>query len=177
MPFVPPRPDLLARLEALHAEVDAAVRPLQALHAGRLRCRLGCTQCCVDDVTVFEIEADRIRAYGADVLEETPHPPGACAFLRAGDGACRIYAHRPYVCRTQGLPLRWIDEEARAELRDVCPLNERDDEPVESLPASACWTLGPVEARLAGIEVERDGGAPRRTPLRSLFAREAVRPR
>lgn len=164
---------LLARVEALHAEVDAGVRPLAAQHAARLRCRLGCTQCCVDDLRVFEIEADRIRAHCGDALREAPHPPGACAFLGDG-GACRIYAHRPYVCRTQGLPLRWIDETAGpdggpAELRDICPLNDDGGPPLESLDAGACWTLGPIESRLAGLAAERDGGTPRRVRLRDLF--------
>lgn len=184
MPSPPLRPDLLARLEALHAEVDAAARPLAARHAGRLHCRLGCTPCCVDGLTVFELEADRIRARAPEVLRQPPHPAGACAFLGEG-GACRIYDHRPYVCRTQGLPLRWLEETddgETVELRDVCPLNERADEPVETLPAGACWTLGPVEGRLAGLARERDAAAggedpggparertPRRVALRALF--------
>jgi hypothetical protein len=163
----------LARLDALHAEVDDAVRPLAARHGARLRCRLGCTQCCVDGIRVSELEADRIRARCADVLHEAPHPPGACAFLGAG-GACRIYAHRPYVCRTQGLPLRWIQAGAApdggpAELRDICPLNEEGGPPLEALDAAACWTLGPTESRLAALAAERDGGTPRRIPLRDLF--------
>jgi hypothetical protein len=171
VPDAPPRPILLARLEALHAEIDDAVRPLVALHGARLRCRLGCTRCCVDDLTIFEVEADRIRARAASVLDEAPRPAGACAFL-GDDGACRIYAHRPYVCRTQGLPLRWFEDPPDAapgtELRDICPLNEPDGPPIETLPAAACWTIGPTEARLAALAAERDGATPRRVRLRDL---------
>ncbi len=91
------------------------------------------------------------------------------------DGACRIYEVRPYVCRTQGLPLRWV--EAAVERRDICPLNE-PGEPIEELPEDACWELGPIEERLAATELEEgraagDSGAPEatrpRVRLRDLF--------
>src|SRR5262245_46152814 len=94
-------------LRALHDEVDARAAALAQRHAGRLRCGRGCSACCVDELTVFEVEAERIRRAHTDLLVSgEPHAAGACAFLDA-HGACRIYADRPYVCRTQGLPLRW----------------------------------------------------------------------
>jgi hypothetical protein len=153
----------------LHAEIDARVAPLVERHRARLRCGPGCSACCVDGFSVFEVEAEHIRAHCAEVLREAPHPPGACAFLDAR-GACRIYDHRPYVCRTQGLPLRWIDFDGPVERRDICPLNE-SAEPIESLAAHDCWELGPVEARLAALQAERDGHALRRVRLRDLFER------
>ena len=156
------------KIERLHTEVDAAVGPLERLHAERLQCRRGCHDCCVDGITVFEVEAERIRERHAELLETgEPHPEGRCAFLD-GEGGCRIYADRPYVCRTQGLPLRWLDEDA--EKRDICPLNDRGT-PLTELPAEACWTLGPWEGRLATLQQSRDGGEMRRIALRSLFSR------
>jgi hypothetical protein len=93
--------------------------------------------------------------------------------------------HRPYVCRTQGLPLRWIEEpdptttaidpksvaHGPVELRDICPLNETDV-PITSLASEECWTLGPVEDRLAAIQLASDPEqtAASRVSLRSLFA-------
>ena len=166
-------------VEKLHAEVDRLAGELAAAHGARLNCRLGCSACCVDGVTVFEVEAERIRRGHAGLLAEgSPHAPGACAFLDA-EGACRVYDERPYVCRTQGLPLRWLEEVgdeddgdglAVVELRDICPLNE-EGEPVEELAAEDCWTLGPFEERLARLQAARDGGLLRRVPLRSLFER------
>lgn len=169
----PGREALEAALLGLHAEVDEAAAPLVALHGPRLRCARGCHDCCVDDLSVFEVEADRIRRHHAELLAEgEPHPPGGCAFLDAA-GACRIYADRPYVCRTQGLPLRWEDEDddgGVVELRDICPLNEPGEPELVALPAEACWTLGPVEGRLATLQVQLTG-RPARVRLRELFAR------
>ena len=159
------------RLRALHAEVDARAGELARRHAGRLRCGRGCSACCQDGLSVFEVEAERIRRAHPELLSGgVPHAPGACAFLDA-EGACRIYADRPYVCRTQGLPLRWIEEDAAgrvAERRDICPLNEGGP-PLESLPERDCWTLGEAEGKLAALQSARDGGARRRVALRSLF--------
>jgi hypothetical protein len=99
-----------------------------------------------------------------------PHPVGRCAFLD-GRGRCRVYGDRPYVCRTQGLPLRWLgdDEVGRTvEFRDICPLNASPGPPVESLTQEDCWTIGPVESDLARIQIEFSGNL-RRLRLRDLF--------
>jgi len=154
----------------LHAEVDGATRRLHVVHAARLQCRRGCSSCCVDGLTVFEPEAERIRSRHAELLASgEAHPEGACAFLDA-HGGCRIYAERPYVCRTQGLPLRWIEERdcGLVELRDICPLNDTG-EPIEALSAEACWSIGPFEERLARLAIGGRAGS-RRTRLRDLFA-------
>ena len=158
-----------------YADVDAAAKRLADVHADRLKCAKGCSSCCVDGITVFEIEADNIKARHADLLSEgAPHPEGACAFLDS-EGACRIYENRPYVCRTQGLPLRWIEEEAKTfdEYRDICPLNDIPDEPLEDLPENECWTIGDFEGRLATLQISRSNGEPKRVHLRTLFKRKA----
>jgi Fe-S-cluster containining protein len=109
------------------------------------------------------VEAAVIREnHGALLEHESPHPPGACAFLDES-GACRIYADRPYVCRTQGLPLRWMEDDHEA--RDVCALNLMNRDLAE-LPAAACWTIGPVENKLAELQPDR-----RRVALRELFVK------
>jgi Fe-S-cluster containining protein len=166
-------PDALDALRRLHEEVDRAAGALAARHRERLRCGRGCSSCCVDGLTVLDVEAERIRRGHPELLRDgAPHPPGACAFL--GDaGECRVYADRPYVCRTQGLPLRWLEagtSEETVERRDICPLNEAG-EPLEALAPEACWTLGPVEERLRRLQEVAGDGAPRRVELRALFRR------
>jgi Fe-S-cluster containining protein len=158
-------------LEALYREVDERSAQLSESHAERLQCRRGCCACCVDEITVFDIEAANIRRHHDSLLAtESPHPPGACAFLDEA-GACRIYEQRPYVCRTQGLPLRWLDEGADGELielRDICPLNEAGP-PLEELPAEHCWTIGEFESRLAVLQQHSSSGTLQRVALRALF--------
>lgn len=159
------------KIERFYREVDRAAGRLAKVHAGRLKCRKGCSACCVDGITVFEIEAENIRQTHAELLKtEKPHAAGMCAFLDAS-GACRIYESRPYVCRTQGLPFRWTEEDLDRiiEYRDICPLNEAG-EPVEDLPEEKCWTIGEFEARLARLQEESGAGQMKRVALRELFA-------
>ena len=159
-------------LPLLHQKIDAESLRLSSIHSKRLQCRRGCSSCCVDDITVFEIEADNIRQHHQTLLETaTPHPPGACAFLD-DDGACRIYQQRPYVCRTQGLPLRWFEDSDSSnrmvEMRDICPLNEAG-EALECLAPDDCWTIGPTESSLAQVQAGAGDGELVRIPLRDLF--------
>jgi len=165
--------DPIEYVEKLHATVDELVAPLENQHRERLQCRRGCSDCCTDGLTVFAVEAEVIRRHHAVLLEEgLAAAPGGCAFLDDA-GACRIYPHRPYVCRTQGLPLRWAEEDGDevVERRDICPLNA-DGPSLATLPAEAMWTLGPVERRLAAAQA-RYGDSETRVPLRALFRTSA----
>ena len=47
------------------------------------------------------------------------------------------------VCRTQGLPLRFIEEtdDGLAEFRDICPLNDDPKHPIEELSSRAVGKL------------------------------------
>jgi Fe-S-cluster containining protein len=162
---------LLTRLKQLYREIDLIAGRLAQIHGERLHCRPGCVSCCLDALTVFEIEARNIRQNQPDLLEnKPPHSAGACAFLDEKD-YCRIYVDRPYVCRTQGLPLRWVEElaDGRAvEMRDICSLNESGI-PVEELDREACWTIGPFEEKLAALQFQIDKGKLNRIALRDLF--------
>jgi Fe-S-cluster containining protein len=158
-------------IEELYRDIDKLAEHLCLIHAERMQCRHGCSACCVDDITVYEVEAQYILRHYPDLLKTgIPHPAGACAFLD-GAGVCRIYASRPYVCRTQGLPLRWIEElpEGRiVEIRDICPLNDTG-ELIENLAPEKCWEIGPFEERLARLQFAADGGEMRRVALRTLI--------
>lgn len=171
--------DLRARardmIATLHDIVEELTEPLERLHADRMQCQRGCAGCCLDDLTVFEVEAAHIAHGTGDALHgQKPAPAGACAFLDE-KGACRIYEHRPYVCRTQGLPLRWVEEEPATgevvEYRDICPLNIEEGRPLELLPNEELWSIGPLEHKLAELQRAHDPFSPlKRKPLRELFA-------
>jgi len=85
-----------------------------------MQCAQGCASCCILE-SVTPLEASVIERF----LQENPIPmsaplqerPETCIFLR--DNACIIYAVRPIICRTHGLPLLYPE---RGEI-EVCPLN------------------------------------------------------
>jgi len=170
-------PAVRAWVVRMHDVVDELASGVAQVHGDRLRCREGCSGCCQDGLTVFEIEAAVIAERHGELLRgAAPNPGDGCAFLD-GRGACRIYADRPYVCRTQGLPLRWLEQDDGGnalEARDICPLSE-EGPPLEELEASALWSVGPFEERLAAQQAAVDGGEGRRVALRALFAGHAER--
>jgi Fe-S-cluster containining protein len=157
--------------EFFYHDIDERVSTLTRLNTSRLHCAAGCCDCCIDDVSVFEVEARNIRTNYRDLLDNAlPHPAGACAFLD-GRGQCRIYEHRPYVCRTQGLPLHWVeenDDNTATCYRDICPKND-EGIPVELLSEDFCWNIGPAEEKLAMMQYKLGNGSMARIRLRDLF--------
>lgn len=168
----PQRRAAQAALRVLHADIDREAGRVAKRHAERLRCGRGCSACCLDELTVRPIEADRIReAHPALPRDAAAGPVGACAFLDA-EGACRIYDDRPSVCRSQGLPLRVLYESEAGEIeerRDICFLNEEGGPPLDSLDEADCWLVGPFELRLLALDEAFAGAEAPRVALRSLL--------
>ncbi len=174
--------EIIEKVSRLHAEVDSVViaitNRLENNLTSKLECRKGCHACCEDGLKVFPVEAALIMAHAPDLLASgKPNTGAGCAFLDNA-GACRIYPWRPYVCRTQGLPLRWLEEDQTGEtveLRDICPLNEETlqsaRKPLEDLSPDLCWTIGDIESRLAGLQASVSGFSVElpRIPLRDFF--------
>jgi hypothetical protein len=163
--------EALEKLRLIYQEIDKQVDHLTHINTNRLNCGIGCAGCCIDNLSIYEIEALNIKSNkGAFLIEEQPYPAGSCAFLNSA-GHCRIYEHRPYVCRTQGLPLRWYDvydNDRIIEMRDICPLND-NEQPIQDLPADSCWLIGPVESQLSILQAQYGGGLLKRIALRDLF--------
>jgi hypothetical protein len=97
------------------------------------------------------------------------------------DGRCAIYPHRPLVCRTQGLPLRYPEGvipalAVLARGRDGgdpitwCPLNFREHPP----DAGDVLDAERVDAMLALSDREAGGRPGARTSLRALAAETSV---
>lgn len=98
--------DDLAEYRALVQKVDAAVAATTKRAGDQVTCRSGCSSCCVDGLSVLPVEAFAIAAHVAAHGLTTLRADGdACVFLD-GDGRCVVYAARPLLCRTHGLPLR-----------------------------------------------------------------------
>jgi len=101
----------VSRLDELHAKVDAFFARVEARHGDDMQCRTGCSDCCHVRLTVTGAEAAGIRALVTAWPTERRRAlaeagsPAACAALDAA-GRCRIYAARPIVCRSHGVPIR-----------------------------------------------------------------------
>lgn len=102
-------------------------------HASQMECKKGCSKCCQTDISVFEIESERITEWfqlqhpeeqdRLKALWKTPHQQSYCTFLY--NDQCTIYEARPLICRTQGLPLFVATEN----VLDYCPLNFKNGDP------------------------------------------------
>jgi hypothetical protein len=105
------------RYGELVVRVDAFFARVRARHAVELACAPGCDACCHVRPTVTSVEADAVRSLLASrTADERARvaalaqraEDGRCAALDEG-GRCAIYAARPLVCRSHGLPIRMRD--------------------------------------------------------------------
>jgi uncharacterized protein len=112
---------------AIRNATDKRVNVLTTMHLPHLSCRKGCDKCCYS-FRVFPIEFFAIaKELGIDAEPNADLPIGdeeRCAFL--SNGACTIYASRPIICRTHGLPLLNMDEEGENYELSFCELNFTD---------------------------------------------------
>lgn len=103
------------RAQVLHVLLD---REMGAAASLEISCRRGCAGCCHYEVEVTGDEAELLAALVAGGLpvdrarlarqaareRKSPewsrhgHPDNRCVFL-GEDGACRVYEHRPAICR------------------------------------------------------------------------------
>lgn len=126
--------------------VEAEFAGNKARFGERMKCRLGCTDCCHHLFDVDTLEARRIALHVATLpleqqedlqaralhyRQQRPTLQGrrlACAALNA-DGACAIYTARPMVCRKFGMPI--YDPRQPGQLK-ACELNFQPGEEIDS---------------------------------------------
>jgi uncharacterized protein len=124
-PLPHPDPSLCSGYRQLIAEIDLAVSQLiEKRFVDRLHCRPGCTVCCIA-FRILPLEAALLRR-AMSVLEVLPViNDDRCRLLH--EERCLAYEHRPIICRTQGLPIAYIDEAAGKIEVSACPLNFAED--------------------------------------------------
>ena len=111
------------------ARVDQFFSQVVAGHPEKLACGLGCAACCHPDLTLTFVEAAVVglAIEGLPAIEQqnlqkaAGRDSGHCPLLV--DNACSIYASRPTVCRSHGLPIR------QGDLVSSCDLNFDDGFP------------------------------------------------
>lgn len=112
-PLVKDDPSLSAYL-LLRARVDRFAESIRARYPEQIACRPGCASCCpaglslviAEAVTLgqaLDIEPDRIHLQAG---QPSHREDGPCDLLDA-HGRCAVYADRPLICRTHGLPLKY----------------------------------------------------------------------
>jgi uncharacterized protein len=161
--------------EQLVQSVDALTTLLARRYASHLACRAGCSGCCQHHLSVFPVEARRIATALAELPtglrtriaqqaveineSEARGEPVACPLLV--DNRCAIYAARPLICRTQGLPLLFEVEDGAQEV-DFCPLNFTTPEAQNDLDEEHLVPLDEVNTRLALANLQhcREAGIP-----------------
>jgi Fe-S-cluster containining protein len=159
-------------IQDLYAKVDAFQSRQRPELMARSNCKNGCSRCCLVDLSVFEIEANRIREWHRSLGPEAqqslldqwkkPKAVGACVFLR--NDSCTIYEARPLICRTQGLALSFQDDEKT--WVDICPLN---DSMLEIAEKTEVINLDLLNRILSGLEQQEAGVTVRnRIPLTEL---------
>ncbi|MBK5276241.1 MAG: YkgJ family cysteine cluster protein [Desulfuromonadales bacterium] len=127
--------NLLDNYHQMLVRVDALCRGIQDALSGRITCSEGCSSCCTA-ITLFPVEAAALNA----ALEALPEDQQEAIRRHVAEQAegercpllehhrCLLYAARPIICRTHGLPI--IYNEGNERKTDCCPLNTIEGESV-----------------------------------------------
>ncbi len=142
----------LENYHSLVRKVDDICAAVNSEFAEQIQCRAGCSGCC-REITLFPVEAAammmalaRLPAGETAKLAATSGTDngGSCPLL--SDGLCLVYASRPIICRTHGLPLLLkVNGENQV---DFCPENFQG---AKSLPGQAIINLDLLNHALVAI--------------------------
>lgn len=139
--------DLVEKLDAFFVRVAER-------YVAEMRCAPGCDDCCKRSLCLFPFEVERMldaaEKLSGDELSgvilrarrATNDPEAACPFLH--EGLCQVYAVRPVICRTHGLPMLVEGEESLS----MCVYNLKG---LRRLDGDCVLDLGPVNRILATI--------------------------
>lgn len=152
----------LAAYQQLIERLDAFFLRVRQRYPELLQCRPGCDTCCHRDLSLFPFEAellmeavarlepgalDRIRQRAARAQRNQEAP---CPLLE--QGRCMVYAWRPVICRTHGLPLLVPGEDTVS----LCPFNFKGALEIEG---GCVLDLTPVNQILATVQTMLAGRA------------------
>ena len=148
--------DPLENYRRLISRLDDLCRGITEQFHAAIACRDGCDGCC-RHLSLFPVEAAALAA----ALRELPrlerqrlrerardYPPNHPCPLLEGH-RCTLYAARPLICRTHGLPLLMNRDGVR--LVDYCPLNFQG---ISSLPGGAVINLDQLNEILVTVNLQ-----------------------
>ena len=145
--------NVLSNYYQLIERVDALCRSIESSLGDQITCSAGCSSCCTS-ITLFPVEAAAVKmalaALPAAEIEAIQHHVAEHA---AGERCpllsrqrCLLYAARPIICRTHGLPILVTEEDKKRV--DCCPLNLTGN---NDLPASAIIDLERLNTILVAV--------------------------
>ena len=115
--------DHFERYKAIRNKIDKHVSALEKTHRKHLACKKGCDLCCMD-YSIFPVEfysiQHELKNREIPVQTNQEADEKSCVFLV--DHSCAVYAERPVICRTHGLPLIFANDDGEFEL-SACELN------------------------------------------------------
>ena len=125
----PPNKTLKAAYYDLIANIDDLMATLiKERFRQTLNCRPGCAECCTN-FSILPLEAALVKERLKQFEPVEGKEDNNCALL--ADNCCTIYDVRPIICRTQGLPIAYIDEGSSCIEVSACHLNFPDDHQFE----------------------------------------------
>ncbi|MCS7078560.1 MAG: YkgJ family cysteine cluster protein [Chloracidobacterium sp.] len=182
-----------AAYDQLIADIERFAAVLRARFPTAITCRLGCTGCCQQHLTVSPIEAERLREAVAALDAPTkarlrrqaqatqqreaalfrdapprpttfpPEPEQSVPCPALLDGACAVYAARPVLCRTHGFPLLYLNDDDENGFVEVCPLNFADEKDEAAITHRDVFDMTLVNMRLAAANLAFDAEGRRRS--------------
>ena len=147
-----------ARLRAHLRLIDDDVAPVVDRYRAHVQCKAGCSDCCAQTFSVSALEGELLREglrqAAPDVREDIvararawePDARVPCPVL-SDEGRCRLYAHRPRICRKYGIPL-WHPDRPH-EVR-TCPKNFQDVPDIDAgliVDPQAAWAADWIRLR------------------------------
>lgn len=145
--------NVLDNYRQLLTRIDALCHGIKEALSEHITCSEGCSSCCTA-ITLFPVEAAALVA----ALEQLPEEDAEAIRRHVAEHAngercpllahhrCLLYAARPIICRTHGLPILYTDGQERTV--DCCPLNLTEG---ESLAGSAIIDLDKLNTLLVAV--------------------------
>lgn len=175
--------DSLLRLCGLARSVDDAFSAIREKFPTCMECRSGCSDCCRARLSISRVEETLLRRGLAQMSESVRHELARAArdedreMCPALDsrGRCRVYAWRPLICRSYGVPLRRRREVplVNPPIIDVCDKNFRNTR-LKTLPVADVLDQTDLDAAVAEIDAQycEQNGLPigERVPIAQILA-------
>ncbi len=156
----PSAEEVLESYERYVRDLDDFCAKLREKYWEALNCRPGCVTCCSRELTVFPIEAARIRRHisgfgavrreqlRARLAESNASVEAApCPLLYRG--RCLVYPARPLLCRTEGYVLAHRDPDTHGWRVTACPKNFEKLDLASEIPAPDLINLESLNQSLA----------------------------